>query len=286
MNNRSETLAVRLEAGASALAAFAATLSEPEWQTRLPKNGRKLGVMVHHVAAMYPLEIPLANLLAGGQPITGVAWDAVHKMNRDHATENDGVTKEAALALLATNSAAAAAAIRALGDEQLDRAAAVSLNSDAPAHLPVLPGRSRGAPQLPPPRRDQGGPCRRNPEQNCGLVEYVATANTNRARARRAGVMRTVVSLLAGFTFAHALPAGETLTLRQAVSLALQSNLLVTAADAGERRLRLAFARPVPATCRGCSSPRAFSAATTLSSCSARSSLSASSVKETSPSTL
>jgi len=53
-------------------------------------------------------------------------------MNRDHAKENDGVTKEATLALLAKNSAAAAAAIRDLSDEQLDRASPVSLNSDAP----------------------------------------------------------------------------------------------------------------------------------------------------------
>jgi hypothetical protein len=53
-------------------------------------------------------------------------------MNRDHAKENDSVTKETALALLASNSAAAAAAIRALSDAELDRAAPVSLNSDAP----------------------------------------------------------------------------------------------------------------------------------------------------------
>ena len=53
-------------------------------------------------------------------------------MNRDHVKENDGVTKEAALALLTSNSAAAAAAIRALSDAELDRAAPVSLNSDAP----------------------------------------------------------------------------------------------------------------------------------------------------------
>ena len=132
MNNRSEALAARLEAGATALAAFAATLSETEWQTPLPKNGRKIGVVVHHVASMYPVEIHLASLLAAGQPITGVTWDAVETMNRDHATENDGITKETALALLANNSAAAAAAIRALSDEELDRAAPVSLNSDAP----------------------------------------------------------------------------------------------------------------------------------------------------------
>ena len=132
MNHRSEALAARLEAGATALAAFAATLSATEWQTRLPKDGRKIGVVVHHVASVYPIEIQLASLLAAGQPITGVNWDAVNTMNRDHAKENDGIAKGATLALLAANSAAAAAAIRAFSDEELDRAAPVSLNSDAP----------------------------------------------------------------------------------------------------------------------------------------------------------
>ena len=132
MNGRSEALAARLEAGAAALAAFAATLSETEWQTRVPHDGRKVGVVVHHVASVYPIEMHLAQLLAAGKPITGVTWDAVDTMNRDHAKENVGVTKETTLALLASNSAAAAAAIRALGDVELDRAAPVSLNSDAP----------------------------------------------------------------------------------------------------------------------------------------------------------
>lgn len=132
MSNRSEALAARLEAGAAALAAFAATLSEAEWQTRIPHDGRKVGVVVHHVASVYPIEIHLAQVLASGKPVTGVTWDAVDTMNRDHAKEKDGVTKEATLALLASNSAAAAAAIRALSGAELDRAAPVSLNSDAP----------------------------------------------------------------------------------------------------------------------------------------------------------
>jgi hypothetical protein len=132
MKNRSEALARRLESGAAVLAAFAATLSEAEWQTRLPGDGRKVGVVVHHVASVYPVEIELASLLAAGLPVTNVTWDVVAAMNRDHASEHDGVTKEQALALLATNSAAAAAAIRAFSDDDLDRAAAVSLNDDAP----------------------------------------------------------------------------------------------------------------------------------------------------------
>src|SRR3954467_11197206 len=109
MNNRSEALAARVEAGAKALAAFAETLTETEWQTRVPKDGRKIGVVVYHVATMYPIEIQLAQLLAAGQPVTGITWDGVDAINRAHAQQNDAVAKEPALALLATNSAAAAA---------------------------------------------------------------------------------------------------------------------------------------------------------------------------------
>ena len=129
---RADALAVRLEQGARALASFAGTLTDAECQTRIPKDGRKIGVVVHHVATMYPLEIQLAQTLAGGKPVVGVTWDAVHDINARHAREHDAVTKQAALDLLRQNSTAAAAAIRAFSDQQLDQAARVSLNSDAP----------------------------------------------------------------------------------------------------------------------------------------------------------
>jgi hypothetical protein len=61
-----------------------------------------------------------------------VTWDVIHAMNAGHAREHDGVTKEETLGLLCKNSRAAAAAIRALSDEELDRAAAVSLYANAP----------------------------------------------------------------------------------------------------------------------------------------------------------
>src|SRR5438093_1653584 len=132
MSRRTDALAERLEQGARALASFASALTDAEWQTRLPKDGRKVGVVVHHVASMYPIEIQLAQVLAGGKPVTGVTWDDVHAINAKHAKEHDAVTKEAALDLLQRNSTAAAAAIRALRDEELDQAAPLSLNSDAP----------------------------------------------------------------------------------------------------------------------------------------------------------
>jgi DinB superfamily len=130
--HRANALAVRLEQGARALAAFATALTDAEWQARIPKDGRKMGVVVHHVATMYPIEIQLAQTLAEGNPVVGLTWETVHELNAAHAKEFDGVTKEAALDLLRQNSTAAAAAIRALSDEELDRAAPVSLNADAP----------------------------------------------------------------------------------------------------------------------------------------------------------
>jgi hypothetical protein len=132
MSQRTNALAERLEQGARALATFASALTDAEWQTRVPGDGRKIGVIVHHVASVYPIEIQLAQTLAEGKPVAGVTWDVVHKMNAGHAKEHDTVTKETALELLRRNSATAAAAIRALSDEQLDRANAVSLNADAP----------------------------------------------------------------------------------------------------------------------------------------------------------
>lgn len=131
-SRRANALAERLEQGARALDAAARALTDAQWQIPIPGDGRTIGVVVHHVASMYPLEIQLAQLLAAGKPITNVTWDVVHDVNARHAQANSTVTKDAALDLLARASAAAAAAIRALSDEELDRAAPVSLNADAP----------------------------------------------------------------------------------------------------------------------------------------------------------
>lgn len=125
-------LAERLEQGAAALAAFASGLTDAEWQTRLPHDGRKIGVVVHHVGNMYPLEIQLAQKIAAGEPITGVTSETIDGVNAAHAKEQDAVTKAEALDFLRRNSEAAAAAIRELSDEELERAVPISLYGDAP----------------------------------------------------------------------------------------------------------------------------------------------------------
>jgi hypothetical protein len=131
-SRRAQALADRLEQGARELAAFAAGLTDAQWQTRVPHDGRTVGITVHHVANMYPLEVQLAQQLAAGNPIAGVSWDDVHVINASHAAENENVTLQQALELLRTNSTAAAAAIRSLTDAELDQAATISLYGDAP----------------------------------------------------------------------------------------------------------------------------------------------------------
>ncbi|HTI38973.1 MAG TPA: DinB family protein [Vicinamibacterales bacterium] len=132
VSRRANALAERLEEGARRLESLALSLSDSDWQVRIPGDGRKVGVVVHHVASMYPLEMQLALALAAGKPIEGVTWDVINDINAKHAAANDAVTRDQAVALLRTNSAAAAAGIRALTDGELDRAALVSLNADAP----------------------------------------------------------------------------------------------------------------------------------------------------------
>jgi len=132
MKKRTEALAQRLEQGTKALEDFARGLTDEEWQLPVPHDGRKIGVMVHHVGNMYPIEIDIAQKAARGEPIVGVTWDLVADINAKHAREKDAVTKEEAIAFLRRNSAAAADAIRALNDEDLDVAVPVSLNGDAP----------------------------------------------------------------------------------------------------------------------------------------------------------
>ena len=136
MTQRTDALATRLEEGAAALAAFANTLTAEEWQTPLPHDGRKVGVVVHHVAIVYPLEIQFARSVAAGKP-EPITADAINQMNAGHAKQYDTITKAETLDLIATNSAAAAAAIRSLTDDELDSAAFAGICATFASRLPI-----------------------------------------------------------------------------------------------------------------------------------------------------
>src|SRR5262245_13985878 len=135
MSRRAQLLAQRIEEGAAVLAAFVEGLSETEWRTPISKNvgdRRSVGVIVHHVASVYPIEIDLARTIASGKAVTDLTWEVIADLNAMHANSEAGVTKAAALELLRRNSHEAANAVRTFTDEELDQAAPLSLNSGAP----------------------------------------------------------------------------------------------------------------------------------------------------------
>jgi hypothetical protein len=132
-SRRAELLADRIEQGAAGLAVFAEGLSEAEW--RAPVSGtdrRPVGVIVHHVASVYPIEVDLARSIASGNAISDVTWNMVAQLNAKHAGEHAAVTKAAAIELLRRNSHEAANAVRAFTDDELDQAAPFSLSFGAP----------------------------------------------------------------------------------------------------------------------------------------------------------
>jgi hypothetical protein len=132
-SRRAEMLAARIEEGAAGLAAFVEGLSEAEWRRPLSATDRRsVGVIVHHVASMYPVEIDVARVIASGKPAWDVTWEVVTQLNAKHAQDNAQVSKSAALELLRQNSREAATAVRALTDQELDNAAPFSLSYGAP----------------------------------------------------------------------------------------------------------------------------------------------------------
>ncbi len=132
MSTRAEELARRVEQGAEDLIAAVESLTEEQWRTACDTEHRAVGVLVHHVGTMYPLEADVVTTLAreGGMP--DLNWEAVHGINLEHAGQHAEADKATAIALVRENVRTAAAAVRQLTDEQLDRVAPNALHWGAP----------------------------------------------------------------------------------------------------------------------------------------------------------
>jgi len=134
-SRRAELLADRIEEGAARFEDFAQRLTDAEWNQQVTeggKSGRTVGVIIHHVATVYPIEVELAQAIASGKAVTHVTWDVVNHLNGRHAVDKANPSRSEAIDLLRRNSAAAAAAVRNFTDADLDRAAPFSLSYGAP----------------------------------------------------------------------------------------------------------------------------------------------------------
>ena len=125
MGARAEELAKKFEAKASDATKVFERLSDADWKKVTAAEKWSVGVTAHHIAVSHETIVGLIRALADGKGGPNIPMDAIHGMNAKHAQEHAGCAKAETLALHRKNAAAAAAVVRGLSDEQLDRSGAV-----------------------------------------------------------------------------------------------------------------------------------------------------------------
>lgn len=133
IKSRAKLLAARIKEGADILATFAQRITAEEWKQPVSETDRRpIGVIIHHVASMYPIEIDLIKAIANGGQVPNVTWEAVAQINAQHVRDNADPIKAETIELLKQNSRSAAEEVSTLTDEELDRTAPIGLSLGAP----------------------------------------------------------------------------------------------------------------------------------------------------------
>jgi uncharacterized protein (TIGR03083 family) len=125
MGAKAEELARKFETKAREATAVLNGLSDADWKTITAAEKWSVGVTAHHVAGSHE---PIANIVktvAAGQSIPNFTMAMLDEMNAKHAQQFAGCTKSETIALHEKGAAAAAAAVRALSDEQLGKSGTV-----------------------------------------------------------------------------------------------------------------------------------------------------------------
>jgi hypothetical protein len=132
MATRASVLADRVKQGAENLISAVENLTDAQWQTPCGDERRSVGVLVHHVGTMYPVEASVAKQLAETGGLPGVDWAAVDGINAEHAANHATPDKAETIAMVRENVRVAVDAVNALSDADLDRLAPNALAWNAP----------------------------------------------------------------------------------------------------------------------------------------------------------
>jgi uncharacterized protein (TIGR03083 family) len=140
MSARAETLAKQFETQAAEMTAAIEKLTDADWKRVTTAEKWSVGVTVHHVAGALEPIVGLVKTVAAGQSVPNFTMAMVDEMNAKHAREFANGTKEETLALHRKGVAAAAAAVRALSDAELDRSGTVMTGMAAMTAQQVIEG--------------------------------------------------------------------------------------------------------------------------------------------------
>jgi hypothetical protein len=127
MSKRAQELAAAFEQANDEVIASIEGCSDEQLRTVCNGEGWPVVVAAHHLALSYPAIFGMVMQIANREPIESFTSEDLDRLNAHHAEEHANVSREEALDLLRRKGAAAAAGVRTLSDEQLDRSAALAL---------------------------------------------------------------------------------------------------------------------------------------------------------------
>jgi DinB superfamily len=128
--SRTEELAARFETACTAFADYVAGLSPEQWEApaanhpeiRIGEDERRpVGVVAHHVGDSLPMIAEIVRRRAAGEPATPLSPEDIDAINDRHAAANEHPDQAETAAMIRDNCVLAAAVVRGLGDEDLER---------------------------------------------------------------------------------------------------------------------------------------------------------------------
>ena len=123
MSERARGLADRFEQASQEIVRTVERCSEGEWRATTSGEGWSVGVVAHHVAEGHKAIAGLVQMAATGQPLPALTMEMLDQANAKYARQQANGTRAETLELLRQNAASAAATVRGLSDEQLNRTA-------------------------------------------------------------------------------------------------------------------------------------------------------------------
>jgi hypothetical protein len=125
MAAKAEALARQFETKAQEATAVLEKLTDADWKKVTDAEKWTVGVTAHHVAGSHEPIAGIIKTVAAGQSLPNFTMDMLNEMNAKHAKDFAGCTKAETLALHKQGTAAAAAVVRGLSDEQLAKSGTV-----------------------------------------------------------------------------------------------------------------------------------------------------------------
>jgi hypothetical protein len=131
MGERAEALAQQFEKAVKDLTETIEQVPDEKWSGKGGPEGWTIAGLAQHVSGQFPLEMEYITAGAEGRELPGYSWDDINNKNDTRADRNSAASKDEVLRELREGAASAAAYVRALNDEQLDRKGALALAGGA-----------------------------------------------------------------------------------------------------------------------------------------------------------